>query len=447
MSVDTQPRMYGEEFESNPRQLLEQWRAEYGAVAPVLVHDDQPVWLVLGYAENHEATRATARFTRDSRVWPPLQNGEVGPDSPLAPIIFPQPLVSFRDGPEHERLRAAVVESLDKVDSRGARRRATRFADQLIDEFCTKGEADLVSQFAVFLPMLVMTQLFGMLDEDGRSLAETVLDLMRASETAEKSNAMVTSMLQELVAKKKASPGEDLPSWLLAHERQLTDDEVVQHLRLILVVGGGPTVNLIANALAVLLTDPRFRAHLSGGNLTPDEALEQILWDEPPVPWYPGRWAVGDTELGGQKIKAGDMMMICPAAANVDPRIRPDLEEPVHGNRAHQAFSAGPHECPGQDIARAIAAAGIDRLLVRLPDLHREDEEAPLSWASAGISRMLTDLQVVFTPKQPTGKPRPVTPPVAEEPVAAPTPDPEPAPQTSAPAPTRRSWWRRLFGL
>ena len=107
---------------------------------------------------------------------------------------------------------------------------------------------------------------------------------------------------------------------------------------------------------------------------------------------------MGDTELGGQQIKAGDALIVGIAPANTDPAVRPDLSVNMEGNRAHLAFSSGPHECPGQDIGRAIADVGVDALLMRLPDLELGVDEEKLKWAGNFMSRHLVDLPAGFAP-------------------------------------------------
>ena len=172
---------------------------------------------------------------------------------------------------------------------------------------------------------------------------------------------------------------------------------------MVLIVAYETTTNLIANVLRMVLTDPRFRARLSGGHMTVPEAVEQTLWDEPPFTSVLGRWAVGDTELGGQQIKAGDALIVGIAPANTDPAVRPDLSVSMEGNRAHLAFSSGPHECPGQDIGRAIADVGVDALLMRLPDLELAVDEEKLIWAGNFMSRHLVDLPASFAPSRAAG--------------------------------------------
>ncbi len=426
--TDGPARMHGPEAASNPYGLYERLRAEHGAVAPVLVNGDLPAWLVLGYRELLDVTRNPTRFSRDSRNWRFLRDGQVGPDNPLLPLVTWVPMCSFVDGAEHRRLRSAVTDSMKRFDRHGIRRHVTRFSGQLIDDFADTGRADLVGQFAEHLPMLVMTKALGMAESYGPRLVEAARDMVKGSETAIASNDYIVQTLRDLVARKQAAPGHDFASWLVAHESGLGEDELVEHLRLVLIAAYSTTANLIANTLRMVLTDSRFRGNLAGGHMTLPDALEQVLWDEPPFTAVYGRYATGDTELAGQQIKAGDLLILGLAAGNLDPEIRPDLAVPVHGNRSHLAFSGGPHECPGQDIGRAIADTGIDTLLARLPDLSLAVPEEELEHRTSLLSRELVELPVVFTPVRPGPRP------AVGEPAAAVVPGPA-APANGVPAP------------
>ncbi|GLW59348.1 cytochrome P450 [Kitasatospora phosalacinea] len=391
-------RLFGPEAEADPSGFYEKLRAEHGEVAPVLLHGDLPAWLVLGYSANLTAMRTPSRFSRDSRRWTEFREGRVPADSPVLPVIAWQPTCSFVDGEEHRRLRTAVTDGLNRFDRRGMRRFVTRFSDQLIAEFGDSGRVDLVAQFAEHLPMLVMTQLLGMPEEYGPRLVEAARDLVKGTETAVASNEYVVESLRRTVERKRSEPGQDLVTWLIEHPSGLNGEEVLEHLRSVLLAANETTINLISETLKMVLTDGRFRAHLSGGQMTLPDALDQVLWDSPPFMLVPGRWATGDTELGGRAIKAGDMLLLGVAAGNADPAVRPDLDTPLFGNRSHLAFGSGPHECPGQEIGRAIAESGIDILLTRLPDLQLSVEDHELVWRGNWMSRHLTELPARFTP-------------------------------------------------
>ncbi|MEU1542663.1 cytochrome P450 [Actinacidiphila glaucinigra] len=450
-------RLYDPEAEADPMGVYDKLRAEHGAVAPVLLHDDLPAWLVLGYRENLEVLRTPSRFSSDSRRWSVFQRGDLKPEHPLGPTISWQPLVVFADGEDQKRLRGAVSRGLGRFNRHGIRRHVTRVSNQLIDEFAAAGSADLVPQFAEQLPLLVMTNLLGLPEEEGPRLAEACRDLMKGTETSGASYVHILESLTRLVAEKHNDSGHDLASWLIDDAAGFSDDEVIQHLRLVLVAANETTANLIAGMVKLVLTDPRFRGNLSGGHMTLPDGLEQVLWDEPPLWVMPARYATGPMELGGQRIEEGDMLLLGLAAGNTDPAIRPDLATPMHGNRSHLAFGGGPHECPGQDIGRAIAETGIDVLLARLPDLRLTTEPDDLARIPAWTSHHLAELPVEFTPRRPregedTGvSARPVPREVIPQPLPQAEPQPSVAtvPQVAAgPMPSvrprRRSWWSAL---
>lgn len=464
-------RLYGPEAETDLAGVYEKLRAEHGAVAPALLHNDVPIWAVLGHSENLHMVRTPSQYTRDPRQWRAVIDGTMGPDNPLAPVVTYQPMASMVEGDEHQRLRGAVTGAMALLDHRGIRRYINRYSNLLLNDICQDGRADVVSQFAEHLPMMVMCHVLGMPEEYNERMVQAARDMLRGTETAIASNAYVMDALMRLVARRRAQAEEDFTSNLIAQPAQLTDDEVAAHLRLVLIASYEATANLIANALRMVLTDPRFRAQLSGGQMTVPEAVEQSLWDEPPFSAMIGYFAKQDTQLGGKQIKAGDGLLLGIAPGNVDPVVRPDLNANMQGNRSHLAFSGGPHECPGQDLGRAIADTGVDALLMRFPDVELDIEEHELRWTSSILSRHLVSLPVHFAPRPPqdvmarpmarvpdarndwhvsSPAPRPAYP---ATPAARPTPasaaqpaSPPPVPESAPVAASvpRQGAWRRL---
>ncbi|MEV0172409.1 cytochrome P450 [Streptomyces sp. NPDC050803] len=459
-------RLYGPEAE-DLSDLYEQLRDEHGPVAPVLLHDDVPMWVVLGHTENLHMLRTPSQFCRDSRIWNPLLEGMVKPDHPLMPHIAWEPICSYAEGDEHLRLRGAVTGAMSTIDHRNIRRHINRYTQRLVNQFCEQGEADLVSQFAEHLPMAVMCEILGMPEEYNDRIVQATRDMLHGTETAIASHAYVMSALQRLTERRRSEPSDDFTSQLMAHPARLTDDEITKHLWVVLMAAYEATANLIANVLRMVLTEPGFRAQLKGGQMTVPEAVEQSLWNEPPFSTVFAYYAKQDTELGGQRIRKGDGLLFGIAPGNVDPRVRPDLSANMQGNRSHLAFGGGPHECPGQDIARGIADTGVDALLMRLPDVQLDCDEEELAWRQSIASRHLVELPVRFAPKpqqdvlakpshapvppqRPAWRvsslpPEPVQPQSVPQPqpVAAPVPapQPEPAPRLGA---WRRfvRWWR-----
>ncbi|WP_037859642.1 cytochrome P450 [Streptomyces sp. NRRL S-340] len=419
--------------------LYEQLREQHGPVAPVLLHDDVPMWVVLGHAENLHMVRTPSQFTRDSRIWTPLKEGMVKPDHPLMPHIAWQPICSHAEGDEHKRLRGAVTAAMATIDHRGLRRHIGRATQRLVNRFCETGRADLVDQFAEHLPMAVMCEVLGMPEEYNDRLVQCARDMLKGTDTAIASNEYIMGCLRRLAARRRAQAADDFTSHLIADPADLNDDEVEQHLRLVLIASYEATANLLANTIRRVLTDPGFRAQLNGGQMTVPEAVEQSLWDEPPFSTIFAYFAKQDTELGGRRIRRGDGLLLGIAPGNVDPRVRPDLDADMQGNRSHLAFSGGPHECPGQDIGRAIADVGVDNLLMRLPDIQLDCAEEELRWTESIASQHLVELPVRFTPRpqqdvraQPSHTPMPVPQPRVAWEITTARPTPEPVPELSA---------------
>ncbi|MGW9370410.1 cytochrome P450 [Streptomyces xanthophaeus] len=381
-------------------------------------------------------------FSCDSRNWSAVREGRVTEDNPLLPLTAYQPLIAFADGAEHARFRSAVSESLDQVNRQNIRRYVNRFADQLVDKFAATGRADLVADFAEPLPAMVLARQFGIAAEQAIPLGRAVRDMVRGTETALQSNDFVVAIMRDLVREKRARPGQDFASGLLAHESALSDVEAEEHLRHAMVAAVENTINLTANVLKVVLTDVRFRSSLAGGSMTLPDALDDVMWDAPPLALIPNRWATEEAFLGGQHIRAGDMVMLALSAGNRDPEIRSDLDAPMYGNRGHLAFGGGPHQCPGQDIGRGIAETGIDRLLDRLPDIALSVPESEVPVEVSFISSPLGSLPVAFQPRAALTGVR-----GTQDDAGAHGSGPAPSVATpAAPAPARRrSWWANFF--
>ncbi|MFJ3671845.1 cytochrome P450 [Streptomyces sp. NPDC090106] len=429
-------RLYGPEAE-DLEGLYEQLREQHGPVAPVLLHDDVPMWIVLGHAENLHLVGTPSQFCRDSRVWGPLGEGMVKPDHPMMPHIAWAPICSYAEGDEHLRLRGAVTGAMSTIDHRAIRRHINRHTQRLANEFCETGEAELISQFSEHLPMAILCEILGMPDDYSDRLVQATRDLLKGTETANASQGYVMGVLKGLAERRREQPLDDFASHLVLHPAKLTDDEVTTHLWLVLMAAYEATVNLIGNVLRMVLTDPGFRAQLNGGQMTVPEAVEQSLWDEPPFSTVFAYYAKQDTELGGQRIRKGDGLLFGIAPGNVDPRVRPDLDANMQGNRSHLAFGSGPHECPGQDIARGIADTGVDALLMRLPDIRLDCDEDELQWRQSISSRHLVELPVRFEPKPQQDimeKPAPVAVPAQRPTWQVGTPEPS-APVAAPPRP------------
>ncbi|CAM3890111.1 cytochrome P450 [Nocardiopsis gilva] len=379
--------LYGPEFAADPAAAYARMRAR-GPIVPVELSPGVPASLVIGYDTALDVLRDPGTFPKDPRRW----EAKIPADCPVLPMMMYRPNCLFADGAVHARLRGAVTDSLARVDASAVRGYVERNADTLIDHFAPSGEADLLGQYAQILPLLVFNELFGCPPDIGDRLVYGMRGIFDGVD-AEKANAELTRGVADLVALKRERPGADVTSWLLDHPAELTDEEVMHQL--VVLQGGGtePEQNLIANGMRLLLYDDRFAGDLSGGSLPVEDALDEILWTDPPMANYGVTYPRRDVELAGVRLPADEPVVVSFAAANTDPS---KASEHRAGNRAHLAWSTGPHTCPAKGPARLIASTAIERLLDRLPDLEPAVPVDRLEWRPGPFHRALAALPVRF---------------------------------------------------
>ncbi|WP_223767855.1 cytochrome P450 [Streptomyces huiliensis] len=456
--------LHGPDFAADPHAVYRRLR-RYGPVAPVELAPGVRAHLVTDYRAALDVLRSPEAFAKDARRWRALADGRVAPDNPVVPMMAYRPNCLFTDGEAHRRLRQAVTDSLERIDPNALRGYVERSADVLVDRVTEAGEADLLGDYAKVLPLLVFNQLFGCPPELGDRLVEGMSGIFDGVD-AERANALVTATFTELIALKRRQPGADMTSWLMAHPAGLTDEEMIHQLVVLMGAGTEPQQNLIAGALRLLLCDDRFAGDLAGGSMPVDDALDEVLWLDPPMANYGVHYPTADLDFGGVRLRAGEPVVVSFAAANTDPALRPDHHSGQRtGNRAHLAWSAGPHHCPAKDPARLIASAAVERLLDRLPDLELAVPADRLVWRPGPFHRALTALPVRFPP-QPVPVPaaerraggaagasptrRPATTPgrIAPHPSAVPATPAVPAvPATPAPPPTPETFGDRRWNV
>ncbi|MFJ2868144.1 cytochrome P450 [Kitasatospora sp. NPDC087314] len=393
--------LYGPRFQTDPAQLYRELRAAHGPVAPVELAGGVPAWLVIGYRELQLVTGQPQLFGRDSSRWHAWAT--LPADWPLKPMMAPVPSILYAEGEEHVRRSRAVTDALSDVDPYELRKHAEEIADLLIDEFAGRGEADLVAEYAHRLPLLVLCRVFGLDEEQAPELIAALLTMLDGGPDAPAGAERLLELMLALVREKSEHPGGDVASRMLAHPAGLTQDEVMRDLRVLLIAGHQPSSYWISNALRLMLTDERFAASLAGGRRSISQALNEALWEDTPTQIFAGRWATRDTRLGGQRIAAGDLVLLGIAGANADPSVRRPDGRPAEGNRAHMSYSYGEHGCPfpAQEAAEVIATTAIEVLLDRLPDLRLAVAEHALVWRPSAWVRGLVALPVSFTPGHP----------------------------------------------
>ncbi|SEB47439.1 Cytochrome P450 [Amycolatopsis tolypomycina] len=345
------------------RRLWETW----GPVAPVELGPGIPVWLVMGYREIRSVVRDELHYSRNSSNWRLIADGHIGPESGLAPIMFPRDNAYFSDGDKHRRLRAPLVAGLAGLREQHMAQVIRETCARLIERMPDEGPIDLVALYAAQVPMLTVAGLFGIAPELGDRLQACVIGLFGSGEDSAERFGEMETIVAGVISEHRTAPAEDLTTAFLNHPGHRDDGEVLASMLLMLGAGWETLQVWIAQTLRIMLTDPRFEARVRGGHLGIDDALDHVLWADPPMANQPTRWAVADTVLGGQRIARGDALILGLAAANSDSWVG-GHDRRDSGNRAHLAFGVGPHACPAQRASRLIARIAVETALHRLPD-------------------------------------------------------------------------------
>jgi cytochrome P450 len=385
----------------DPQSAYRRLREVYGMVAPVELEAGVTAWLVMGWKEICEVVRHERFFSRDPHNWGDLQQGKVAPDSGLGPMMFPRDNAYFKDGADHHRLRAPLDDGIRDLDQRQLRVSVTEMCENLIARFAGRGEADLVSEYAAVIPILAVAGLFGLDDTRRNELQRAIAALFSSGEDAQAGNRTIEAIIAECMRSHKQAPARDLTTAFQRHPNLRDDGEVAQSMLLMITAGAETTAIWIAQALRIMLTLDRFRGKVGGWRPGTDDALDQVLWREPPMANMPARYALCDTELAGQPIRRGDAIILGLMAAGSDPRYHAADSWSELGNRSHLAWSTGPHACPAEVPARIITRAAVDTALRSLPglDLAAPGEELtlrPSPWTRGPVS-----LPVTFTPFDP----------------------------------------------
>ncbi|WP_069772887.1 cytochrome P450 [Streptomyces sp. LUP30] len=391
--------MHGPEFAADPQAYYSYLR-HYGPTAPVELAPGVEATLVTDYATALQLLQDSGSFRKDARRWRDLNEGRVPPDSPVAPLLSYRPNAMFSDGAEHLRLRQAITDSMARVDSRRLSRSTEQVSNYLISQFGSRGSADLLGDYAKQLPLFVFNELFGCTADIGDRVVFGITGMFDGV-NAEQAVGVMFGAIGELVALKRARPGDDVPSWLMEHQSKLTDEELVHQIALLLVAGNEPLRNLIGNTLHRLLTHDAY-AH-QGGLI--DEAIDDTLWENPPMQNLAPHYPTSDMEFAGQKLQAGDLVLVSFAAANTGPALTAARQ--AGSNRAHLAWSAGPHACPSKEPARQITVTAIENLLNKLPDVELAVPTESLTWRPGPFNRGLTVLPAKFTPVRTAPRPAP----------------------------------------
>ncbi|MGW4473365.1 cytochrome P450 [Nonomuraea sp. NPDC004354] len=365
----------------DPPEVLRRWREE-APVRPLSYPDGHEGWLVTGFSAVR-AVLADPRFSSrmENLRWPIRWEG-------LAPENFATPPGFFlqMDPPDHTRLRRHLAAQFTVRRMNRLEPRIARIAADALDAMEDGGApADLVQEFALPVPSLVICELLGVPYADRERFqrdAATALRVGSGKEEVGAATAALFGYLFELVARKRAEPGDDLLSGLVA-AGEATHEEIAGMGLLLLVAGHETTANMLGLGAYALLSAPAQLAALREDPSLLDGAVEELLRYLSVAHLGPLRAALEDVEIGGRTIRKGQVVTVSIPAANRDPERFADPEvldvtrPPTAG---HLAFGHGIHQCLGHQLARIELRVAYRALLDRFPGLRLAvpHEEIPL---------------------------------------------------------------------
>jgi cytochrome P450 len=430
--------LHSAEFAADPNAFYDYLR-QFGPATTVEMAPGVEASLVTDYAAALHVLQNPDTFGRDSRRWRALNEGRVPADSPVLPMMAHRPNCLFSDGAVHLRLRQAVTDSLARVDTHRLTRHVERVSAYLISRFSGRGKVDLVADYAQLVPQLVFNDLFGCPADIGDRLVFGFSGIFDGID-AEKANAVLGEALFELVALKRATPGDDITSWMMEHPVGLGDEEMIHQLVTMMAAGTEPTQNIISGALRLLLSDEKYAGGQHSAGLLVEDAINDVLWNSAPIANYGVHYPMYDVELSGSKLDAGNPVVISFAAANTDPSL--SIGRQTLSKRAHLAWGAGPHACPAKDPALLISVLAIEKLLNSLPDIELGVPVNSLTWRPGPFHRALNALPARFTPERQEARTSAPYPSATRVDGQAQVPEPERKPQKSSFWSGFLAWWK-----
>jgi cytochrome P450 len=326
----------------------------------------QQAWVVSRHAEAR-ALLADPRVSSDrtNQGFPMLMPPAVAAiqTSPNRPFIV-------RDDPEHNRVRRMLISQFTVRRFKELRPDIEKIVHDTIDAMLDAGPpTDLVTAFSLPIPSLVISRMLGVPYEDHDFFQSNARTMLQSQDPAEAGQAMgrLFGYLSTLA--------DDPPPGLIARLKQEQVDtgamkraELIPNSLLLLVAGHETTSSVLSLSAIALLEHPDQLAALHDD---PAKAVEELLRYLSVVEAALLRVAVGDIEIGGVLIKAGDAIAISGGIANRDAAAfeDPDRFDLTRPAGHHLAFGYGVHQCLGQNLARMELQLALPALFERIPSL------------------------------------------------------------------------------
>ena len=381
------------EFKANPYPFYARLRAE----APVCRTKflGSAAWLVTRY-EDVLTVLKDERFVKD---WPPKTRWLHRLAGPLTRHMLNM------DGPDHLRLRALVQKAFTRRLIERMREQVERACDELLDAAAVNRRMELMSGYALPLPLNVISELLGIAPQDRLRFHHLSRTSLSASNLpgvlrAVPDQWLLVRHLRKLIAQRRTQPRDDLVTALIQAEEagdKLSEDELIATMTLLLIAGYETTVNLIGNGTLALIEHPEQRSQFERNPALSEPVIEELLRYTSPLDMASVRFAREDTCLGSVNISQGDIVLGMLGSANHDESqfSDPDSFDITREPNKHLAFGQGAHFCVGAALARLEGQIALRTLFRCFPDLRLTRPAQSLRWRKSLIVRGLEELPVV----------------------------------------------------
>jgi cytochrome P450 len=354
----------------------------------------RPHWTVLSYEACEAAFRDPAVFS----------NSVQGHDNPAGEKAMG---ILEMDPPMHRAYRRTIQPKFNMPEALGWWREHT--IDTIIERLISRmakgakngvGRADLNLDYCARIPVYTITTAIGLDGDEALRFRHAYLNSTSSSRSVTMEQRIANARIVEstvlgLIERRRAEPQDDLVSFLLGMKlqmpgetpRALTDREILAHVKLVMVAGGGTSWRQMGIALFALLTHRDQLDAVRQDRALIDDAIEESLRWNPTAPYF-YRMVMKDTEFYGHAIPEGAVLELGLGPANRDPARweRPDEYDLFRPKLTNMAFGLGTHRCLGMNVARVEINRGINALLDHFPNL-RLDPDAPAPFMTGGLEQ------------------------------------------------------------
>ena len=381
------------EHKANPFPFYARLRAESPVHRVVLPHK-LPAWLVTRYDD-------VVLVLKDNR----FAKSNSAAKQPWVPG-FVKPLMRNMldlDEPDHGRLRALVSKAFTPGRVEQMRDRIQVLTDDLLNVAMKRGQVDLIRDYALPIPTTIIAEMLGVPKVDQGKFNRWSRAIVSGNPSGWQMLKVIPHIwmflrfIRRLVRAKRAQPQDDLLTALVRVEeagQQLSEDELVAMVFLLLVAGHETTVNLIGNGVLALLEHPDQLERLRRDPSLAKPAVEELLRYGSPLETATERYAREDVTIAGVTIPRGSLVFAVIASANRDGQHfkEPDQLDIAREPNQHLSFGLGPHYCLGAPLARLEGQIAISTLLRRTTRLASATEK--LQWRPGLVLRGLESLPI-----------------------------------------------------